>query len=179
MFAYSHTHKVMNFCVPIQDKSFWIYDVCKFLKRFTHSCPQRPKSGRGTLSDRVQETRRNKFHSVIESLNKATPRTLDYDLKSGCFFVWRLRALPLSVSWIIPQNSDGPTLSRHVHVYTMELFIFRHKSCLSLQIMLQQVSLDTALECSSKYRSSTTRSQEFRIPGGDNCFLWSLQFPFV
>ena len=162
-----------EFLRPHSTKGFWIYDVCKFLKRFTRSCPQRPKSSRGALIEHKKQD------VTIESLNKATPQTLDYDLKNGCFFVCRLWALPLSVTWIISQNSDGPTMGRHVHVYTMELFTFRHKSCLSLKIMLQQISLDAVLECSSKYQSSTTRSQEFRSPGGDNCFLWSLQFPFV
>ena len=39
-------------------------------------------------------------------------------------------------------------------------------------------SLDAVLECSSRYRSSTTRSQEFRSPnpGGDKCFVGSLFF---
>ena len=163
----------MNFCVPIPQKVSGFTTSVSFSKDLLALVPRDRSQAEGLWS-----STRNKMWT-IESLNKATPQTLDYDLKNGCFFVCRLWALPLSVTWIISQNSDGPTMGRHVHVYTMELFTFRHKSCLSLKIMLQQISLDTVMECSSKYRSSTTRSQEFRSPGGDNCFLWSLQFPFV
>ena len=122
-------------------------------------------------SDRVQETRCTKFSSVIESL------TLHYDLKNGCFFiVCCLWPLPLNVTWIISQISDGLTMGRHVHVHTMELstkmaikFAYLNKLCF-------KESLDTSLECISRHRSSTTRPQEFRSPGGpgDDRFLRSV-----